>query len=383
MNDSAVPTPTPTVPPGEPVPYLDLAAQMRPLRAEVDAAIATALDRCSFVLGPDVAEFEREFAAYCGARHSVAFNSGTSALHVAMRLLDIGPGDEVITTPYTFIATSWAIRYVGARPVYVDIDDATFNLDPAKTGRTITTRTKAVMPVHLYGQPCAMDPLLAVCQPAGVPVVEDAAQAHGALYGGKPVGTIGRMGAFSFYPGKNLGAYGEGGALTTNDDSLAARARSLRDHGSSQRYFHDELGYNYRMEGIQGAILRVKLKRLAAWTAARRRVARRYHELLADTPLRLPQEAAHGQSVWHLYVVRHPERDALKAHLEQAGVGCALHYPRPLHLQKCFADLGYHEGDFPVAEQASRECLALPIYPELTDAQIERVAAVVTAFFHR
>jgi dTDP-4-amino-4,6-dideoxygalactose transaminase len=371
----------PTVPPGDPVPYLDLAAQLRPLRAEVDAAIAAALDRCSFVLGPDVVEFEREFAAYCGARHCIAFNSGTSALHVALRLLDIGPGDEVITTPFTFIATSWAIRYVSARPVYVDIDDATFNLDPAKVSRAITARTKAVLPVHLYGQPCAMDPLLAVCQPAGLPVVEDAAQAHGALYGGKPVGTLGRMGAFSFYPGKNLGAYGEGGALTTNEDSLAARARSLRDHGSTQRYFHDELGYNYRMEGIQGAVLRVKLKRLAAWTAARRRVARRYQELLADTPLRLPQEDAGGQSVWHLYVVRHPERDALKAFLERAGVGCALHYPRPLHLQKCFADLGYQEGDFPVAERASKECLALPIYPELTDAQLERVAAAVTAFF--
>ncbi len=373
----------PSPPPGEAVPYLDLAAQMRPLRAEVDAAIAATLDHCTFVLGPDVAEFEREFATFCTARHCVAFNSGTSALHVALRLLDIGPEDEVITTPYTFIATSWAIRYVGARPVYVDIDDRTFNLDPLKVGRAMTTKTKAVLPVHLYGHPCALGPLLELCQRAGVPLVEDAAQAHGALYGGKPVGTFGRMAAFSFYPGKNLGAYGEAGALTMDDDALAARARSLRDHGSTRRYYHDELGYNYRMEGLQGAILRVKLKRLAAWTAARRRVARRYQELLTDTPLRLPQEAEGGQSVWHLYVVRHPERDALKAHLDAARIGCALHYPLPLHLQKCFADLGYREGDFPVAERAAKECLALPIYPELTDAQIERVVAAIKAFFQR
>ncbi len=383
MNDPANSSPSPVLPAGEPVPYLDLAAQMRPLRAEVDAAIAAALDRCSFVLGPDVAAFEREFAAVCGAQHCVAFNSGTSALHVALRLLDIGPGDEVITTPYTFVATSWAIRYVGARPVYVDIDDQTFNLDPLKVGRAITPRTKAMLPVHLYGQPCALGPLLEICQHAGIPLVEDAAQAHGALYGGRPVGALGRLGAFSFYPGKNLGAYGEGGALTLNDDALAARARSLRDHGSARRYYHDELGYNYRMEGLQGAILRVKLQRLAAWTAARRRVARRYQELLADTPLRLPQEAEGSQSVWHLFVVRHPDRDALKAHLEAAGIGCALHYPLPLHLQRCFVDLGYREGDFPVAEQAARECLALPIYPELTDAQIERVVAVIKGFFQR
>jgi dTDP-4-amino-4,6-dideoxygalactose transaminase len=272
---------------------------------------------------------------------------------------------------------------VGARPVYVDIDERTFNLDPLKLGRAISPRTKAVLPVHLYGQPCALGPLLAICDRAGLPLVEDAAQAHGAVYDGKTVGTIGRMGAFSFYPGKNLGAYGEGGALTLNDDGLAARARALRDHGSTRRYYHDELGYNYRMEGIQGAILRVKLKRLAAWNAARRRVARRYQELLADTPLRLPEEAAGGQSAWHLFVVRHPRRDALKAYLEAAHIGCALHYPLPLHLQKCFADLGYREGDFPVAERAAKECLALPIYPELTDVQIERVAATIKAFFQR
>ncbi|MEW6305440.1 MAG: DegT/DnrJ/EryC1/StrS family aminotransferase [Verrucomicrobiota bacterium] len=367
----------------QPVPYLDLAAQMRPLRREIDAAIAHALDHCTFCLGPDVVEFEKEFAAFCGAQHAIGFNSGTSALHVAMILLGVGPGDEVITTPYTFVATSWAISYVGAKPVYVDIEDATFNLDPALVERAITPRTKAIMPVHLYGHPCDLDPLLDICKRRHVPLVEDAAQAHDATYQGKRVGTAGVLSAFSFYPGKNLGAYGEGGALLTNDAELAARAKSLREHGSRQRYYHDEIGFNYRMEGIQGAVLRVKLKHLHAWTEARRRVAHRYQELLADTPVQLPREAAGAQSAWHLFVVRHPRRDELKKHLEANRIGCALHYPLPLHLQKCYASLGYQAGDFPVAEKAGAQCLSLPIYPELTDAQIERVAGVIKEFFRK
>ncbi|MBM3883358.1 MAG: DegT/DnrJ/EryC1/StrS family aminotransferase [Verrucomicrobia bacterium] len=364
-----------------PVPYLDLAAQMRPMRAEIDAAVARTLDRCTFCLGPDVAEFERAFAQFCGAQHAIGFNSGTSALHVAMRLLDIGPGDEVITTPYTFVATSWAISYVGARPVYVDIDPATFNLDPRRVEPAITARTKALMPVHLYGQPSHLDPLRQLCQRYRLALVEDAAQAHGAKYQGTVVGTAGVLSAFSFYPGKNLGAYGEGGALVTNDAALATRARALREHGSRERYFHDEIGYNYRLEGIQGAVLGVKLKYLAAWNAARRQVARRYQELLAHTPLQLPVEADYAESAWHLFVVRHPERDALKRHLEAHHIGCGLHYPLPLHLQKCFASLGYQPGDFPAAEQAARQCLSLPIYPELTETQIQRVAAVIADFF--
>ncbi len=365
------------------VPYLDLPAQIRSLRSELDAVIARTLDNCSFCLGPDTAQFEKDFANYCGAEHAIGFNSGTSALHIALMLLNVGRDDEVITTPHTFVATSWAISYVGARPVYVDIDDATFNLNPALIERAITPRTKAIMPVHLYGHPFDIDPILAVAKKHNLPVVEDSAQAHGAKYKGKTIGTFGEISCFSFYPGKNLGACGEGGALVTNNDAYAARARSLREHGSSVRYYHDEVGFNYRMEGIQGAVLGVKLKKLNDWTAARRRVAHRYHELLVDTPLQLPREADWAESVYHLYVVRHPKRDDLKKHLEANGVGCALHYPLPLHLQKCYASLGYKEGSFPVSEKAARECLSLPIFPELTEAQIQRVVSVIKDFFRQ
>lgn len=365
------------------VPYLDLPAQLRPLRAELEAAFARTLDQCSFCLGPDVAQFEKDFARFIGAEHCVSFNSGTSALHVALLLLGVSRGDEVITTPLTFVATSWAISYVGAKPVYVDIEDATFNLDPALVERALTPRTKAILPVHLYGHPFDVDPILAIGRRRNLPLVEDAAQAHGAKYRGQAIGTFGAMSCFSFYPGKNLGACGEGGALVTNDAAFAARARALREHGSTVRYYHDEVGFNYRMEGLQGAVLGLKLKHLAGWTAGRQRVARRYTELLADTPLQLPRQAGWAESVWHLYVVRHPRRDELKKHLEANGIGCALHYPLPLHLQKCYASLGHKAGDFPVAEKAARECLSLPIYPELTDEQIHRVVAVIQDFFAR
>jgi dTDP-4-amino-4,6-dideoxygalactose transaminase len=367
----------------ESVPYLDLPAQMRGIRKEIDAAVGRTLDNCSFCLGPDVVQFEKDFARFCEAEHCVAFNSGTSALHVAMLLLNIGQGDEVISTPCTFVATSWAISYANAKPVYVDVDDATFNLNPDLVEKAITPRTKAIMPVHLYGHPANLEPLLKIARKHNLPLVEDAAQAHGAKYKGKVVGTFGAISCFSFYPGKNLGAYGEGGGLVTNNAAFAARARALREHGSTQRYFHDEVGYNYRMEGIQGAVLGVKLKHLAAWTRERRRVAHRYHKLLADTPLQLPLEADYAESAYHLYVVRHPRRDELKKFLEANKVGCALHYPLPLHLQKCYANLGYKEGDFPVTERAARECLSLPIYPEMKDAQIDRVSEVVHDFFKK
>ena len=365
----------------EPIPYFDLPAQIRSLRPELDAVIARTLDNCSFCLGPDTAQFEKDFAKYCGAQHCSGFNSGTSALHVALMLLNVGQGDEVITTPTTFVATSWAISYVGAKPVYVDVDDATFNLDPKLIERAITPRTKAIMPVHLYGHPFDVDPILEICRQHKLPLVEDSAQAHGAKYKGKTIGTFGDISCFSFYPGKNLGACGEGGALVTNNAAFDKRARSLREHGSSVRYFHDEVGFNYRMEGIQGAVLGVKLKHLNKWTARRREIAHTYHQLLANTPLQLPVEATFAESVYHLYVVRHPRRDELKKHLEANGVGCALHYPLPLHLQKCYAHLGYKEGAFPVAEKAARECLSLPIFPELTDAQVQRVAEVIQSFF--
>ena len=366
-----------------PVPYLDLPAQIRSIRQELDVAIGRSLDNCSFCLGPDVQQFENDFAQYCGAQHGIGFNTGTSALHVAMLLLNVGPGDEVITTPFTFVATSWAISYVGAKPVYVDIEDSSFNLDPKLMERAITKRTKAIMPVHLYGHPFDVDPILAICRKHKLPLVEDAAQAHGAKYKGKIVGTFGEMAGFSFYPGKNLGACGEGGALVTNNANLVPRAKALREHGSTVRYYHDEVGYNYRMEGIQGAVLGVKLKYLEKWTTGRRRVAKRYAELLADTPLQLPHEAGYAESAWHLYVVRHPRRDDLKKFLEANGIGCALHYPQPLHLQKAYQHLNHKPGDFPFAEKAARECLSLPIYPELTDPQIQQVADVVKKFFHQ
>jgi dTDP-4-amino-4,6-dideoxygalactose transaminase len=265
--------------------------------------------------------------------------------------------------------------------VFADIDDATFNLDPRQVEAAITARSKAILPVHLYGQPCDLDPLLQICRKHNLKLIEDAAQAHGARYRGKMVGTFGALAAFSFYPAKNLGACGEGGALVTHDAALAAHARSLRDHGSTARYFHDEVGFNYRMEGIQGAVLGVKLKRLAEWNAARRRIAHRYHELLNGTPLKLPREADYAQSAYHIYAVRHPRRDDLKKHLEANRIGYSLHYPLPLHLQKCYASLGYKAGDFPVAEQAARECLCLPIYPELTETQVDRVSGVIRDFF--
>ncbi len=362
------------------VPYLDLPAQIRSIRPELDAAISRTLDSCAFALGPEVVKFERDFAQFVGSKHCLGYNSGTSALHIAMRLLNIGPGDEVITTPFTFIATSWAIAYVGAKPVYVDIDPASMNMDPTLVERAITPRTRAIMPVHLYGHPFDLDPILEICTRRGIPLVEDAAQAVGARYKGKNVGTFGAMSAFSFYPGKNLGACGEGGALLTDSAEFAKRAATLREHGSSNRYFHEEVGYNYRMEGIQGAVLGVKLPHLPAWTAARRRVAHKYHMLLASTPLVLPAEEPWAESVYHLYVVRHPNRDGLFEHLKANGIGSALHYPRPLHLQECFAGLGYKPGDFPIAERASQECLSLPVYPEITDAQVAYIAATISGF---
>jgi dTDP-4-amino-4,6-dideoxygalactose transaminase len=365
------------------VPYLDLPAQIKSIRPEIDAALALALDNCSFILGPDVAQFEKDFAQFCGAQHALGFNSGTSALHVAMLLARVGPGDEVITTPYTFIATSWAISYCGAKPVYVDIEESTFNLNPALIEKAITPRTKAILPVHLYGHPFDVDAISKICREHKLPLVEDAAQAVGAKYKNKRVGALGDISCFSFYPGKNLGACGEGGALVTNNPAFAARAKSLREHGSTQRYHHDEVGYNYRLEGFQGAVLGVKLKHLQKWTDERRRVAQLYTGLLADTPLQLPSEADYAESAWHLYTVRHPRRDELKKFLDDNGIGNAVHYPIPLHLQKAYAFLGHKPGDFPVAEKAAREVLSLPIFPELTDAQILRVVEVIKEFLKK
>jgi dTDP-4-amino-4,6-dideoxygalactose transaminase len=355
------------------VPFLDLRAQYDGIRDEVMRALAGVAESASYVLGPEVARFEEAFAAYTGARHCVAVNSGTSALHLALIAAGVGPGDEVITTPMTFIATCWAISYVGATPVFVDVDPATRNLDSRLVAARLTAKTRAILPVHLYGQPADMRPLLELGRRHGVAVVEDAAQAHGARYGGRGAGSLGLCGCFSFYPGKNLGAYGEGGAVVTSSDEVAARLRALRDHAQSRRYHHEELGFNYRMDAFQGAVLGVKLNRLPGWTEARRRVAERYRQGLAALPLQLPAEAQGRYHVWHLFVALHPERDRVREGLEARGVQTGLHYPVPVHLQPAYAHLSHGPGDFPVAEQIARECFSLPMFPEMTTRQQDRV----------
>lgn len=333
-------------------------------------------ENCTFTLGPTVRAFEEAFARYCEAEHCVAVNSGTSALHVALRCLDIGPGDEVITVPMTFVATAWAITYVGATPVFVDIDPATRTMDPAQLAAAITPRTRAILPVHLYGQPAEMGPILQVADRRGIPVVEDAAQAHGARYCTRRVGSLGRIGCFSFYPGKNLGAYGEGGALVTNDAALAAKARALRDHGQQRKYHHELVGYNYRMEGFQGAVLHIKLKYLDEWNTARRAHAQRYVAALSGVPgLGLPLIDHELESAFHLFVIETDQRDAVAEQLKADGINTGLHYPIPVHLQPPYRHLGLKRGSFPVSERLAERCLSLPMFPELTDAQIDYTCA--------
>jgi len=355
------------------IPFLDLRAQYETIKEEVLDAIRATVENCSFILGPDVAAFEEAFAAHVGARHCIGVNSGTSALHLALIAAGVGPGDEVIVPAMTYVATAWAISYVGATPVFVDVDPVSRTIDVEQIERRITPRTRALLPVHLYGGTADMDRLLELGRRHGIPVVEDAAQAHGARHRGRGAGTMGLIGCFSFYPGKNLGAYGEAGALVTNDDAVARRVRRLRDHGQERRYHHDEIGYNYRMEGIQGAVLGVKLKRLEAWTEARRRLADRYLDALAGLPLELPSEAPNSRHVWHLFVVQHPQRDLIRLRLEEKRIQTHMHYPVPVHLQKAYAHLGHREGDFPISERIARECFTLPLYPELTDAAQDRV----------
>ena len=361
----------------ETVPYLDLHAQYEALRAQILAALKEICDSTSFAQGPATADFEAKFAAYCGVDHCVSLNSGTSALHLALRCLDVGPGDEVVTVSMTFIATAWAISYVGATPVFVDIDPVRRTLNPGKLEAAITSRTKAIIPVHLYGMPADMDRIMAIAVRHGLPVIEDAAQAHGAKYRGRRVGEFGQIASFSFYPGKNLGAYGEGGALTTNDASLARRARSLRDHAQSQKYLHDEIGYNYRMDSFQGAVLSIKLKYLDEWNTARMNCARHYTELLKDSSYKLPAHISDSECVWHCYVIESPARDRVRSALQDVGIQSAVHYPMPVHLQKAYAHLGYRSGDLPVTEALCEHCLSLPIYPELSKEKISRVASVL------
>jgi len=367
------------------IPFLDLPGQYRSIRAEIDAAISEVIESSQFILGSAVEHFEKEFAAYCGTRHAIGVNSGTSALHLALLALGVGRGDEVITVAHTFVATAAAIAYTGARPVLVDVDPERFTMDPAKLDAAITTHTKAMIPVHLYGQIADMDPIMEIAAKRRIPVIEDAAQAHGASYRGRKAGAIARIGCFSFYPGKNLGAYGEAGAVVTNDDAIADRIRAMRDWGQIQYGVHELAGYNYRMDALQGAILGVKLRHIDAWTESRQRVASRYDELFAASrasgQVRLPRPCPDGTHVYHQYVIRVKDRDRLRDELFKNGVQTGIHYPLPVHLQPVFAGLGYKAGDFRVAEQITREIVSLPIYAELAEDSIRQVVATVESSF--
>ncbi|PWU05302.1 MAG: erythromycin biosynthesis sensory transduction protein eryC1 [Terriglobia bacterium] len=360
------------------IPMVDLKAQYHSIKQEIDSAIAGVLESSQFVLGREVAAFEAEFAAYCGAPHAIGVNSGTSALHLALLAAGLGPGDEVITVPFTFVASVAAIVYTGARPVFVDIDAQSYTMAVAQIEAAISPRTKAILPVHLYGQPADMDPILEIAKRHRLAVIEDAAQAHGALYKGRPVGTFGELGCFSFYPGKNLGAYGEAGAVVTRNPEHARMVRMLRDWGSEKKYEHLVKGYNYRMEGMQGAILRVKLRHLDRWTEARREHAAQYARLLETAGVRTPQQMAYARHVYTTYTIRTEHRGMLREQLESTGIQTAIHYPIPVHMQPAYADLGYRHGDFPVSEQAAREVLSLPLFPEMTSAQLRSVAEALT-----
>jgi dTDP-4-amino-4,6-dideoxygalactose transaminase len=359
------------------IPFVDLKAQYHSIKQEVDAAIATVLENSSFILGSEVAAFEEEFAAYCGATIGIGVSSGTSALHLALLAAGIGEGDEVITTPFTFVATVAAIRYTGARPVFVDIDPVSYNIDPARIEAAITSKTKAIMPVHLYGQPADMDPILEIARRRNLLVIEDAAQAHGAEYKGRRAGSMGDMACFSFYPGKNLGAYGEGGMVVTNHQEYARTIRTLRDWGAEKKYHHVLKGYNYRLEGIQGAILRVKLRHLEEWTESRRAHAAAYTDALAGAGVVVPAAMPQGRHVFHVYAIMSPRRDEIHRELTAQGIQSGIHYPFAIYDLPAHSDLGYTHGDFPNAERAAAQQLSLPMYPELKDEQIEEVAAVI------
>jgi len=358
------------------LPLVDLRAQYRTIEDEVLAAIRRVLESGQFVLGPETGAFERELAAHCGAGEAVGTNSGTSALHLALLAAGVGPGDEVITVPFTFVATVAAIEYTGARPVLVDVRADSLTMDPTCIEAAITPRTRAILPVHLYGQPADMDPILEIARAHGLRVVEDACQAHGAEYRGRRAGALGDLGCFSFYPGKNLGAYGEGGAVVTNDEELADKIRALRHWGQTRKYHHELKGFNYRLEELQAAILRVKLRRLDDWTDARRAHARLYDRLLAGavpTPIEMP----YARHVYHVYAIRTRARERLERALAGAGVHTGVHYPAPVHLQPAYTDLGYRAGAFPVSERAAAEVLSLPMYAELAEHEIDLVAELV------
>ena len=365
------------------VPFLDLKAQYRSIKTEIDAAVLAVLESAQFVLGDEVAAFEREFAAYCGAAQGIAVNTGTSALHLALLAAGVGPGDEVVTVSHTFVATVAAIRYTGARAVFVDIDPASFTMDPALLERAITPRTKAIIPVHLYGHPADLDPIMEVARRHHLIVIEDAAQAHGAKYKGRPVGSIGDLACFSFYPGKNLGAYGEGGMVVTGNERWAQTIRMLRDWGQDRKYHHVLAGFNYRMEGIQGAVLRVKLRHLEKWTEARRAHAKRYQQILEGCGVGIPSEAGWARHVWHVFAVRTADREGLMKALGERGVQTAIHYPVPVHLQPAYTDPAWGVGAFAHSEKAASEVMSLPMFPEMSEEHLQSVADALRAAGNR
>ena len=359
------------------VPLLDLQSEYAELRDEILPALDRVCKAATFVQGPEVEAFEREFADFCGIKHCVALSSGTAALHLGLLALGVQSGDDVITTPNSFLATAEAITYCGARPVFVDIDPATANLDPLLIERAITPRTRAILPVHLYGRPADMDPIREIAARRHLRILEDAAQAHAARYHAQRVGSLGLAAAFSFYPTKNLGAYGEGGALTTNDDAIAKFARAARSHGQTARYDHEFPGYNYRMHGFQGAVLRIKLRRLHAWTQKRREIAKEYRRLLESARVEMPQDDPRDECVYHQFVIYVNNRNSVIAQLAARGIDTAVHYPKPIHLQPAYCTLGYPAGTFPHAEHACERVLSLPIFPSMTAEQVNCVASAV------
>ena len=361
----------------ERIPLLDLRAEYHELKSEIDAAVSRVLESGQFILGPEVTGLEEEFASYCNVKHAIGVNSGTSALHLALLGAGIEPGDEVITVPFTFYATAAAIGYIGAIPVYVDIDPRTFNLDVTRVEAAITERTRAILPVHLYGQPADMDPILEIARRYNLVVIEDVAQAHGAEYKGRHAGSIGDIGCFSFYPTKNLGAAGEGGMVTTNNSEYARTIAMLRNWGEEHRYYPVLKGFNYRLPAIQAAILRVKLRRLNLWTDTRRALAAEYDRLLEDADLMRPVSPADVRHVYCVYTIQAEDRNGLQKELESAGIQTAVHYPLPIHLMPAYADARYKAGDFPVAEASARRVLSLPLYPQMTKHQVQRVAGEI------
>jgi len=364
------------------IPFVNLRAQYDAVKPQIDAAIASVLSRSAYVGGPDIEELERWFAGHCGVSHAIGVSSGTRALELVLRALKIGAGDEVITSANTFIATAAAITATGARPVLVDVDEATGNLDPNLVERAITTTTKAIMPVHLYGRPAAMEEIGAIARRRNVAVVEDAAQAHGARFRGARAGALGTAGCFSFYPTKNLGAFGDAGLVTTDDGGLAARVRLLRDHGRVSKYEHDVVGYTARLDNLQAAVLRVQAEKLDEWNARRRQVAGWYHELL-PAGVTWTKDDPRDECVYHLFVVRTQKRDELRAHLDAHGIATAVHYPIPVHLQPAYRQLGYSVGNFPITERLTREIVSLPMHPFLTRPDVEHVAAAIAGFLSR